>query len=134
VAERGAVTRALLEIARDVEDDRALAEQVCQEPEPGSAPPPRPADDNAARISLQPDLVTGLLPGPPRLPRPALQPLALPAPLPHPDQPTRTTPPLLQPHLPHRRTPEAAHVIKTPRGGDFYLGHQRGPQLGRYTG
>jgi hypothetical protein len=30
VAERGAVTRALLEIARDVEDDRALAEQVCQ--------------------------------------------------------------------------------------------------------
>jgi hypothetical protein len=30
VAERGAVTRALLEIARDVEDDRALAEQICQ--------------------------------------------------------------------------------------------------------
>jgi hypothetical protein len=30
VAERGAVTRALLEIARDVADDRALAEQVCQ--------------------------------------------------------------------------------------------------------
>jgi len=30
VAGRGAVTRALLEIARDVEDDRALAEQVCQ--------------------------------------------------------------------------------------------------------
>jgi hypothetical protein len=30
VAERGAVTRALLEIARDVGDDRALAEQVCQ--------------------------------------------------------------------------------------------------------
>ncbi len=30
MAERGAVTRALLEIARDVEDDRALAEQVCQ--------------------------------------------------------------------------------------------------------
>ena len=30
MAERGAVTRALLEIARDVADDRALAEQVCQ--------------------------------------------------------------------------------------------------------
>ena len=30
MAERGAVTRALLEIARDVEDDRPLAEQVCQ--------------------------------------------------------------------------------------------------------
>ncbi len=30
MAERGAVTRALLEIARDVEDDRVLAEQVCQ--------------------------------------------------------------------------------------------------------
>jgi GAF domain-containing protein len=30
VAERGAVTRALLEIARDVEDERALAEQVCR--------------------------------------------------------------------------------------------------------
>ena len=30
MAGRGAVTRALLEIARDVADDRALAEQVCQ--------------------------------------------------------------------------------------------------------
>jgi len=30
VAERGAVTRALLEIARDVGDDRALAERVCR--------------------------------------------------------------------------------------------------------
>ena len=30
MADRGAVTRALLEIARDVGDDRALAEQVCQ--------------------------------------------------------------------------------------------------------
>jgi len=30
VAERGAVTRAVLEIARDVRDDRALAEQVCR--------------------------------------------------------------------------------------------------------
>lgn len=30
VAERGAVTRALLGIARDVEDERALAEQVCR--------------------------------------------------------------------------------------------------------
>jgi GAF domain-containing protein/ANTAR domain-containing protein len=30
VAERGAVTRALLEIASDVRDDRALAEQICQ--------------------------------------------------------------------------------------------------------
>ncbi|MGB7794846.1 MAG: GAF and ANTAR domain-containing protein [Pseudonocardiaceae bacterium] len=30
MAERGAVTRALLEIARDVGDDRALAERVCR--------------------------------------------------------------------------------------------------------
>jgi hypothetical protein len=30
VDERGAVTRAVLEIVRDVGDDRALAEQVCQ--------------------------------------------------------------------------------------------------------
>jgi hypothetical protein len=30
VAEQGAVTRAVLEIARDVRDDRALAEQVCR--------------------------------------------------------------------------------------------------------
>lgn len=30
VAELGAVTRAVLGIARDVEDERALAEQVCQ--------------------------------------------------------------------------------------------------------
>ena len=30
VAELGVVTRAVLEIARDVGDDRALAEQVCQ--------------------------------------------------------------------------------------------------------
>jgi hypothetical protein len=61
------------------------------------------------------------LPGSPQLPHPALPPLALPAPLPHPNQPGRTTPPLLQPRLPHHRIPQAAHVIKTPRGGDFYL-------------
>jgi hypothetical protein len=53
------------------------------------------------------------LPGPPQLPRPALQSLALSPHLPPAPQPTRPTPPLLLTGLPSPRTPQTQMITTT---------------------